>query len=150
VIFLGISICSYLRFSPFPFLSYCRNGTPQYRSSPHNLSYNPAENAIIICSNTNNIETAFYELFAIPRDIDPSNPEFVESKRSPGIAAVWVARNKFAILDKTHQLIIKNLRNEVSKKISIPSCDNIFYAGTGHLLLKDNETVTLYDVQQQM
>jgi coatomer protein complex subunit alpha (xenin) len=45
-------------------------------------------------------------LFAIPRDIDPSNPEFVESKRSPGIAAVWVARNKFAILDKTHQVRI--------------------------------------------
>lgn len=29
----------------------------------------------------------------------------VESKRSPGTAAVWVARNKFAVLDKNHQVI---------------------------------------------
>lgn len=28
----------------------------------------------------------------------------VESKRSPGTAAVWVARNKFAVLDKNHQV----------------------------------------------
>ena len=29
---------------------FLRNGTPQYRSSPHSLSYNPAENAILVCS----------------------------------------------------------------------------------------------------
>ncbi|XP_003387772.1 PREDICTED: coatomer subunit alpha-like [Amphimedon queenslandica] len=133
-----------------PIMAIRRNGTPQYRSSPHSLSYNPAENAILVCSNTTNTETAYYELFAIPRDVDTSNPEFVESKRSPGIAAVWVARNKFAVLDKNHQLLIKNLRNEVSKKVQTPPCDTIFFAGTGQLLLKDNEGVTLFDVQQQI
>ena len=47
------------------------------------------------------------------------------------------------------QLTIKNLRNEVTKKVECPPCDSIFYAGTGHLLLKDNDGVTLFDVQQR-
>ena len=47
------------------------------------------------------------------------------------------------------QLVIKNLRNEVTKKVQCPPCDCIFYAGTGHLLLKDSDTVTLFDVQQK-
>ena len=29
----------------------------------------------------------------------------VDGKRSPGITAVWVARNKFAVLDKSHQVL---------------------------------------------
>lgn len=148
-----------------------------------------------------------------------------DGKRSSGLTAVWVARNRFAVLDKTHtvihwsvclsvrpsvclsvhlsvypsvclsvvlcirwtvcmpvcwsvhwsvrsvslslsqshdicntiwhcnishmQLLIKNLKNEVTKKIPTPVCDNIFYAGTGSLLLRDPESVTLFDVQQK-
>lgn len=47
------------------------------------------------------------------------------------------------------QLVIKNLKNEVTKKVQIPNCDEIFYAGTGMLLLRDAEQVTLFDVQQK-
>ena len=49
----------------------------------------------------------------------------------------------------TLQLIIKNLNNEVTKKVQCPPCESIFYAGTGHLLLKDADNVTLFDVQQK-
>ena len=43
-----------------------------------------------------------------------------------------MARNRFAVLDKTHTLVIKNLKNEVTKKVQVSgSCDEIFYAGTG-------------------
>lgn len=28
----------------------------------------------------------------------------VEGKRSPALTAVWLARNRFAMLDKTHQV----------------------------------------------
>ncbi len=47
------------------------------------------------------------------------------------------------------QLIIKNLKNEVTKKVSTSNCDEIFYAGTGMLLLRDADSVTLFDVQQR-
>merc|ERR1711863_65141 len=72
-----------------------------------------------------------------------------DGKRSSGLTAIWVARNRFAVLDRTHSLVIKNLKNEVTKKVSIPNCDEIFYAGTGMLLLRDTDAVTLFDVQQK-
>lgn len=72
-----------------------------------------------------------------------------EGKRGSGLTAVWVARNRFAILDRTHTLLIKNLKNEITKKVPTPSCDMIFYAGTGSLLLRDPDSITLFDVQQK-
>jgi coatomer protein complex subunit alpha (xenin) len=45
--------------------------------------------------------------------------------------------------------MIKNLKNEVTKKVQTPNCDEIFYAGTGMLLLRDSDGVTLFDVQQK-
>mgnify|MGYP002775804598 CR=1 FL=1 len=53
------------------------------------------------------------------------------------------------MLDRGHQLVIKNLKNEVTKKVQTPACDEVFYAGTGMLLLRDTEHVTLFDVQQK-
>lgn len=47
------------------------------------------------------------------------------------------------------QLVIKNMQNEVTKKVNAPSCDEIFYAGTGTLLLRDMEGVSLFDIQQK-
>lgn len=47
------------------------------------------------------------------------------------------------------QIVIKNEKNEVSKKVQTPPCDEIFYAGTGCLLLRDAEGLTLFDIQQK-
>lgn len=47
------------------------------------------------------------------------------------------------------QIVIKNLKNEITKKVQTPSCEDIFYAGTGCLLLKDPDQVTLFDVHQK-
>ena len=47
------------------------------------------------------------------------------------------------------KVVIKNLKNEVTKKVTTPSCDMIFYAGTGSLLLRDAEQIMLFDVQQK-
>ena len=47
------------------------------------------------------------------------------------------------------QIIIKNLKNEISKKISVPNCEGIYYAGTSNILLKEPEQVTLFDVHQK-
>lgn len=47
------------------------------------------------------------------------------------------------------QLVIKNLKNEVSKKIATPTCEEIMYAGTGMLLLRETDAVQLLDVQQK-
>ncbi|XP_070499258.1 coatomer subunit alpha isoform X2 [Chironomus tepperi] len=110
------------------------------------MSYNPALNAILLCTRTSNMENSTYDLYNIPKDSE-SNSE-VDSKRSSGVTALWVARNRFAVLDRSSQLVVKNQKNEVTKKIQTSQCDEIFYAGTGMLLLRESDHVTLFDVQQ--
>lgn len=119
------------------------------RSPVFSMSYNPAENAVVLCTRTSNLENSVYDLYTIPKDSDSQNPDAPEGKRSSGLTAVWVARNRFAVLDRSHSLVIKNLKNEVTKKVQIPNCDEIFYAGTGMLLLRDADGMTLFDVQQK-
>jgi hypothetical protein len=41
------------------------------------------------------------------------------------------------------------LKNEITKKIQLTNCEEIFYAGTGNLLVKEGDQVTMYDVQQK-
>ena len=68
-----------------------------------------------------------------------------EGKRDVGGSAVFIARNRFAVLDKSsNQLLIKNLQNEITKKCACPMgspTDAIFYAGTGVLLCRSEEKV---------
>ena len=45
--------------------------------------------------------------------------------------------------------MIKNLKNEIAKKVQAPNCEDIFYAGTGCLLLKDADSISMFDVQQK-
>lgn len=124
---------------------------PVGRTRPYSLAYNPAENAALICYRATNTENSVYDLYQVPRSEPSANssPEAPEGRRSSGLSAVWVARNRFAVLDRSHQLVLKDLKNEVQKKVQTPACDEIFYAGTGMLLLRDSDTVTLFDVQQK-
>lgn len=114
------------------------------------MSFNPAENAVLLSTRASVLDNSTYDLYVIPKDQERDDhiPE-VESKRSSGLTALWVARNRFAVLDRTHQLVIKNLKNEVTKKVQTPTCDEVFYAGTGMLLLRDSDHITLFDVQQK-
>lgn len=117
------------------------------KSPVHSMSYNPALNAILICTRSTNLDNSTYDLYSIPKETDSNQPAESDSKRSSGITALWVARNRFAVLDRNNQLVIKNFKNEVTKKC-MSQCEDIFYAGTGMLLLKDSDSVTLFDVQQ--
>ncbi|XP_064607662.1 coatomer subunit alpha-like [Liolophura sinensis] len=119
------------------------------RSPVYSMSYNPAENAVLLCTRTSNLENSTYDLYSIPKDSDSQNPDAPEGKRSSGLTAVWVARNRFAVLDRTHSIVVKGIKNEITKKVQAPNCEDIFYAGTGCLLLKDADGVTLFDVQQK-
>ena len=123
----------------------------QGKSPFFNMSYNPAENAVLLSTRTaGNLDNCCYDLYYVPKDSgDSSTPDAPEGRRSSGLNAIWVARNRFAVLDKTHSILIKNLKNEITKKIQLPNCEEIFYAGTGNLLVKEGDAVTLYDVQQK-
>eukprot|EP00123_Amoebidium_parasiticum_P013063 comp21742_c0_seq1/m.30782 comp21742_c0_seq1/g.30782 ORF comp21742_c0_seq1/g.30782 comp21742_c0_seq1/m.30782 type:complete len:1239 (-) comp21742_c0_seq1:244-3960(-) len=110
------------------------------------MSYNPAENAVLI---TTTAEGGSYELYTVPKE--GSADATSEPKRGLGVAAVWVARNRFAVLDKLNNILIKDLKNTVTKKLTAPhgGTDMIFYAGTGSLLLRADDTISLFDLQQK-
>ncbi|KAL3074516.1 hypothetical protein niasHS_015346 [Heterodera schachtii] len=115
----------------------------------YSLHYNPAENCFLLVTRpAANIENSTYDLYKISAKEGELDP--LDAKRSPGLAAVWVARNRFAVLDKTHQLTIRDLQNQESRKVEYTGAvDDIFYAGTGLLLLKNADSVQMYDLQQK-
>ncbi|CAD5114426.1 DgyrCDS3559 [Dimorphilus gyrociliatus] len=119
------------------------------KSPVYSMSFNPAENAVLLTTRASSPENSVYDLYGVPKDSDSQNPDAPDSKRSSGLTAIWVARNRFAVLDRSHTIIVKNLKNEITKKVQLPNCDEIFYAGTGCLLIKDGDNVTMFDVQQK-
>ncbi|KAJ7564293.1 hypothetical protein O6H91_02G011500 [Diphasiastrum complanatum] len=129
-------------------ISIKRPGATGMNQGPRTLAYNPAESAVLICSD---VDGGSYELYVIPKDTGGKS-ETQEAKRGLGASAVFVARNRFAVLDKTHnQILFKNLRNEVTKKCPAPAptTDAIFFAGTGMLLCRSDDKVLLFDATQR-
>ncbi|VDM97379.1 unnamed protein product [Thelazia callipaeda] len=116
----------------------------------YSLHYNPAENSFLLNIRSSMLEYCTYDMYKVSKDVADTSNETIEGKRSPGVAAVWVARNRFAVLDKNQQITIRDLSNHENKKIEQNiAIDDIFYAGTGLLLLKNNEGVQLFDIQQK-
>ncbi|XP_017615248.1 coatomer subunit alpha-1-like [Gossypium arboreum] len=125
-----------------------RPGSASLNQSARTLSYSPTENAVLICSD---VDGGSYELYVIPKD-SFGRGEMQEAKKGLGSSAIFVARNRFAVLDKgNNQVLIKNLKNEVVKKSGLPvPTDAIFYAGTGNLLCRSEDRVVIFDLQQRL
>ncbi|TCD66559.1 hypothetical protein EIP91_001227 [Steccherinum ochraceum] len=127
-------------------LSVRKFGSPYI--PPRTLSYNPAERAVVITISSDN---GLFELTSLPKDAAAEvKDSSVDGKRGPGHAAIFVARNRFAVLNKTTQLIeVHDLSNSVVKSIKPPVVTNeIFYGGTASLILSSTSSVVLYDIQQ--
>ncbi|ONI11196.1 hypothetical protein PRUPE_4G091800 [Prunus persica] len=126
-----------------------RPGSSTLNQGAKTLSYSPTENAVLICSET---EGGSYELYIIPKDSFGRGDIVQEAKRGIGGPAVFVARNRFAVLEKSsNQVIVKNLKNEIVKKSALPIiADAIFYAGTGNLLCRAEDRVIIFDLQQRI
>jgi coatomer protein complex subunit alpha (xenin) len=90
-------------------------------------------------------------MYMLPRDLNGGEPRDsgMEGKRGTGQSAVFVARNRFAVLDKPGGLVlIKDMRNEVTKQFATPvNCTDVFYAGTKNILITTTTSVVLYDTE---
>lgn len=126
-------------------LSLKKLGSPWV--TPRTLSYNPAERSVLV---TTPSDGGSYELVNLPKDgsgaIEPS-----ESKRGSGNSAIFVARNRFAVLNVSSQTIdIKDLSNNVTRSFKPPvGTSDIYFGGTGNLLIITPTAVHLYDIQQK-
>lgn len=114
---------------------------------PRTLSYNPADNSVLVTSPT---DGGSYELIKLPRD-GAGAVESPDSKRGSGNSAVFVARNRFAVLNTASQTVdIKDLSNNVTRSFKTPHGTNeIHFGGPGNLLLITPTAVHLYDIQQK-
>lgn len=147
----------YLRFydietsRDLPVLSVRRSTNQSVRS----IAYNAQDRAILLCSDA---DGGHYELYQIPRDkrgaagsssAQPSDADAVDSKRGLGLSATFVGRKRFAVL-KGNEIIVKNLKNEEVKRCTPPvATDRLFQGPTGTLLLRSDDRITLYDIQQR-
>lgn len=128
-------------------LSVRKFGSPYV--PPRTLSFNPAERSVILTISSDN---GIFELAGLPKDaVGEVKDSSVDGKRGTGQSAIFVARNRFAILNKTTQLIeVRDLSNSIVKSIKPPVQTNeIFYGGTASLILSSTSSVVLYDIQQQ-
>ena len=111
------------------------------------MSYNPADRSILVTTTANE---GSYELINLPKE-GAGAIESPESKRGAGNSAVFVARNRFAVLSTASQTVdIKDLSNNVTKSFKPPhGTTDIYFGGTGNLLIITPTAVHLYDIQQK-
>ncbi|KAM3262671.1 hypothetical protein ACQJBY_053041 [Aegilops geniculata] len=126
-----------------------RPGSVSLNQSPRTLSYSPTENAVLICSD---VDGGSYELFIVPKDSAGRADYLQDAKKGSGGSAVFIARNRFAVLEKSsNQVLVKSLKNEIVKKSPLPiGTDVIYYAGTGNVLCRAEDRVAIFDLQQRL
>jgi coatomer subunit alpha len=113
-------------------------------------SFSPAnENAVLV---TSDADGGSYELISFNPDLGaPAEP--TSTYKGSSLSAVFIARNRFAVLDKSRQVLIKNFQNEITKKLAPPNpnTEAIFFGGTsGRILLSCDDRMTLFDTQSRM
>ncbi|BFZ56746.1 hypothetical protein PYCC9005_003794 [Savitreella phatthalungensis] len=120
----------------------CKKTGPAWEH-PRTLSFNPADrSALIVASETFSLG----QLPSTKQTVDMS----AFGKSGPALSAVFVTRNRFAVLDKSKQTIeLRDMNNAVTKTIKTPAATNeIFYGGPGNILLSTNNDIVLWDVQR--
>ncbi|KAF8367713.1 copa-1 [Pristionchus pacificus] len=115
----------------------------------YSLQYNPGENAFLLSARSHNKELCTYDMYKVTtREGECSDAPVVS--RSAGVATVWYTLNRYAVLDKNQQISIRDLSNKEVRKVELNQpCNDMFFAGTGKLLLRNDDSVQLYDVQQK-
>ncbi|EFA84003.1 WD40 repeat-containing protein [Heterostelium album PN500] len=107
------------------------------------MSYNAAERSVLVSSDA---DAGTYHLYRIPtRDTNQ-----VDTKKGTGAAAIFVGSNRFAVLDKGNNIVIKDLNNEEVKRFQpAQTVEWLFPAPVGHILVMTDEKMILYDIQQK-
>ncbi|CAN8076168.1 unnamed protein product, partial [Agarophyton chilense] len=113
------------------------------------MSYNAAEHAVIL---NHDADGGTYELYTnLPRIGQTGAETIAEPRKGSGVSAVFVGRNRFASLEKGKEIVVRDLRNQVTKRvpISIPGADWLFGAGSGYVLVRADGKIVLVDLQQR-
>eukprot|EP00300_Choanocystis_sp_HF-7_P020307 c20563_g1_i3.p1 GENE.c20563_g1_i3~~c20563_g1_i3.p1 ORF type:complete len:1208 (+),score=306.98 c20563_g1_i3:444-3626(+) len=113
---------------------------------PRSLHYNSVSHSLLVFYDENG---GAYELYQLPKQADSA--AVIEPKRGQGQGAVFVRHNRFAVLSRRHEIIVRNLEGEDTKKVTPPgvSASMIFPASAGRVLLRSDDKVALFDIEQR-
>lgn len=104
------------------------------------ISFSPHDNVILV--NTN----GEYEFYILPRD--SKSVDSTPSEKGSG-KAVFLGRKRIAVLHKK-MISIKNYKNEEIKQLAgSNSIEDIFPADNGLIIIKTEDKISLYDIQQK-
>ncbi|KAL7567981.1 hypothetical protein ACA910_004568 [Epithemia clementina (nom. ined.)] len=120
-------------------------------SAPRFLSYNhhnPTEGNILV---TSDVDGGSYELVTF--SLSNTSGSVTDGKRGTCLGpGVFLGRNRFAILDRQRQIVIKNMQNETTKRVPppIPTVDGLLDGGaSGRVLLRADDRAILFEVQSR-
>lgn len=119
------------------------------RPPARSMSYNAAEHAVLLNYDG---DGGNYELYTnLPKMGGTGGESLADPRRGSGVAAIFVGRNRFATLEGGKEIIIRDLKNQVTKRVpvSIPGADWLFPAGSGFLLVRSDEKIVLMDLQRR-
>ena len=113
-------------------------------------NYNPNEGNVLVSSD---VDGGNYELITFGLGANHNSGSINDGKRGSCVGpAVWIARNRFAVLDKSRQIVIKNMDNETTKKVvpPTPTVDMLFNGGAaGRILLRSEDKLILFEQQSR-
>jgi len=146
-----------------PLLSLRRSSTTVsgIGGNPRSLSYNflnKQEHNLLVLYDS---DGGYYELVTIGSTDSANGSTFSSSTAESNTAqdikrgantlgAVFIARDKFIVLDKQRQLNVKNLSNVSIKRVTSPvaNVDSIYYGGImGRVILRADDKVFLFDYE---
>ena len=111
------------------------------------LSYNHAEKSVLV---TSPADGGIFELVKLPRDASGA-VEPTDTRRGSANSAVFVNTTQFATFSRANQQVeIENIADTTKSSFkTLPGTIDVFFGGTGFLLMVTPTTVILYDVEQQ-
>ena len=114
---------------------------------PRTLSYNQSERSVLV---TSPADGGIYELAKLPRDASGA-VESTETHRSHASAAVFINTKQYACFSRSNQQVDIETINDKTKSSfkTPPGSVDIFFGGTGLLLIVTPTLVVLYDVEQR-
>lgn len=117
----------------------------RHNHPPMTISCNPGDSSAAFWYDSDN---GFFELCTIPKPGQAANQDIKKGVQFS--SAVFFSAGKFATLDRTNQILIRNAANDLSKPLPpVGNANRIFPGPSGFILLRGPDNVYLFHVAQK-
>lgn len=99
------------------------------------------QNQILVTVRSTTVDKSVCDVYTMP-----NRGAADEAHRSQGLTGIFFGAGKYAVLDKSRNVIFKFNGREVKSKVTIQA-DEIYSAGAGRLFVKFSETISLWDLK---